>query len=42
MMRLREHHAKEDFRFELPRLLRAHGVDFDERYSAGRPILPGR
>ncbi|HYF15982.1 MAG TPA: IS200/IS605 family transposase [Phycisphaerales bacterium] len=28
----REHHAKEDFRSELLRLLRAHAVDFDERY----------
>ena len=28
----REHHAKEDFNGELLRLLRAHGVEFDERY----------
>jgi REP element-mobilizing transposase RayT len=27
-----EHHRKEDFRSELLRMLRAHGVDFDERY----------
>ena len=27
-----EHHAKEDFSSELLRLLRAHGVEFDERY----------
>jgi hypothetical protein len=27
-----EHHRKEDFRSELLRLLRAHGVEFDERY----------
>ncbi len=27
-----EHHAKEDFRSELLRILRAHGVEFDERY----------
>lgn len=27
-----EHHAKEDFRSELLRLLRAHGIEFDERY----------
>jgi putative transposase len=27
-----EHHKKEDFRSELLRLLRAHGVEFDERY----------
>jgi putative transposase len=27
-----EHHQKEDFNTELLRLLRAHGVDFDERY----------
>ena len=26
------HHAREDFGSELRRLLRAHGVDFDERY----------
>jgi putative transposase len=26
------HHAKEDFRSELLRMLRAHGVEFDERY----------
>jgi REP element-mobilizing transposase RayT len=28
----REHHQKEDFASELLRLLRAHGVEFDERY----------
>lgn len=28
----REHHRKEDFKSELLRLLRAHGIDFDERY----------
>jgi REP element-mobilizing transposase RayT len=27
-----EHHSREDFRTELLRLLRAHGVEFDERY----------
>ena len=27
-----EHHRKEDFNSELIRLLRAHGIDFDERY----------
>jgi hypothetical protein len=27
-----EHHKREDFKAELLRLLRAHGVDFDERY----------
>jgi putative transposase len=27
-----EHHKKEDFKSELLRILRAHGVDFDERY----------
>ena len=27
-----EHHRKEDFKSELLRLLRAHGVEFDERY----------
>ncbi len=26
------HHKKEDFKSELVRLLRAHGVDFDERH----------
>ena len=26
------HHAKEDFKSELLRLLRAHEVEFDERY----------
>jgi REP element-mobilizing transposase RayT len=26
------HHAKEDFKTELLRLLRAHGVEFDEQY----------
>ena len=30
--RQREHHHKEDFRSELLRFLRAHGVEFDERY----------
>ncbi|MGD9790452.1 MAG: IS200/IS605 family transposase [Phycisphaerales bacterium] len=28
-----EHHTKEDFTSELRRLLRAHGVEFDERYA---------
>jgi len=28
----REHHAKEDFKSELLRLLRAHQIEFDERY----------
>jgi REP element-mobilizing transposase RayT len=27
-----DHHKKEDFKSELLRLLRAHGVEFDERY----------
>jgi REP element-mobilizing transposase RayT len=27
-----EHHKKENFKSELLRLLRAHGIDFDERY----------
>jgi hypothetical protein len=27
-----EHHKKEDFRDEFLRILRAHGVEFDERY----------
>lgn len=27
-----EHHAKEDFKSELLRILRAHGVEFDEKY----------
>ena len=27
-----EHHKKEDFKLEFLRLLRAHGVEFDERY----------
>jgi REP element-mobilizing transposase RayT len=27
-----EHHKKEDFKSELLRLLRAHGVEFEERY----------
>lgn len=27
-----EHHQKEDFKTELLRLLRAHGIEFDERY----------
>ena len=30
-----EHHRKEDLRSELLRLLRAHGVEFDERYVFG-------
>ena len=28
-----EHHAKEDFKSELMRLLRAHAVEVDERYA---------
>jgi REP element-mobilizing transposase RayT len=28
----REHHKKEDFKSELLRLLRAHGIEFDEKY----------
>ena len=28
----REHHAKEDSRSELLRLLRAHGIEFEEKY----------
>jgi putative transposase len=28
----REHHRREDFRSEVLRLLRAHGVEFEERY----------
>ena len=28
----REHHAREDFRTEMVRLLKAHGVEFDERH----------
>ncbi|MCW5753517.1 MAG: IS200/IS605 family transposase [Phycisphaeraceae bacterium] len=28
----REHHKKEDFKTELFRLLRLHGVEFDEKY----------
>ncbi len=28
-----EHHKSEDFTSELRRLLRAHGVEFDERYA---------
>lgn len=28
----REHHAREDYRSELTRILAAHGVTFDERY----------
>lgn len=28
-----EHHKKEDFKSEILRILRAHGVDFDERYA---------
>jgi putative transposase len=27
-----EHHSKEDFKSELLRLLRAHDVDFEEKY----------
>jgi hypothetical protein len=27
-----QHHKKEDFKSELLRLLRAHGVEFDDRY----------
>jgi len=27
-----DHHKKEDFKSELPRLLRLHGIEFDERY----------
>ena len=27
-----EHHAREDYRSELARMLRAHGVEFDERF----------
>jgi len=27
-----EHHKKEDFKSELLRLLRLHGIEFDERY----------
>ena len=27
-----EHHKKENFKSELLRLLRAHGIEFDERY----------
>jgi REP element-mobilizing transposase RayT len=27
-----EHHKKEDFKSELLRLLRAHGIEFDEKY----------
>ncbi len=27
-----EHHKKEDFKSELLRILRAHGIDFDEKY----------
>ena len=27
-----EHHRKEDFRSELLRLLKAHGIEFNERY----------
>jgi putative transposase len=27
-----EHHKKEDFKSELLRVLRAHGIEFDERY----------
>lgn len=27
-----EHHKQEDFKSELLRILRVHGVEFDERY----------
>ena len=27
-----EHHRKEDFKSELLRLLRAHGIEFEEKY----------
>ena len=27
-----EHHKKEDLRSELLRILRAHGIEFDEKY----------
>lgn len=27
-----EHHQKEDFKSELLRVLRAHGIEFDEKY----------
>ncbi len=30
--RQREHHAKQDFTVELVRILRAHGVEFDDRF----------
>lgn len=30
--RQHEHHKKEDFKSELLRILRAHGVEFDEKY----------
>ena len=30
-----EHHKKEDFKSELVRIFRAHGVEFDERYVLG-------
>jgi hypothetical protein len=30
--RQREHHKKEDFKSELLRLPRAHGIEFDEKY----------
>ena len=30
--RQEEHHRKEDFKSELLRILRAHGVEFDEQY----------
>ena len=32
-----EHHKKEDFKSELPRFLRAHGVEFDEALAAKFP-----
>jgi putative transposase len=28
-----EHHKKEDFKSEMLRILRAHGVEFDEKYA---------
>jgi len=36
-----EHHKKEDFQSEWVRLLRAHGIEFDERYVFDRsPEVP--
>jgi hypothetical protein len=32
LVRQAEHHKKEDFKSELLRLLRAHEVEFEERY----------